>query len=197
MHKVHIFYLRDSIIDPDSYIAVISDMIKGEDGKQVYMYAFTDNKKYAKEFRRTRDMSKFVEKIYTMNDDVYRDFTSLYSDIDYYPQTIWTQKEIDGKNIGLTVNIGMTVIEYEQLTTFGENWIANLLTIPEDIVEFIDKVGFKNPYKKILNSVFFLDSYIADSIYPTEYVFDAEVRIDELELFVKLFSNVIKKDNKK
>jgi hypothetical protein len=88
--KVYLFYLIDSTISADKYPAldaiatdtnfILDDLIThNSDGYDSMLYAFTPSKSIAKEFKLSRDMSKFITLELNMPKEAYEEFSDTYT----------------------------------------------------------------------------------------------------------------------
>lgn len=75
--KVYVFYLKDGNYKFKS-LQYIAEAIIERSG--LILYAYTYRKSDAKVFREERDMSKFIEKKYDLNENDLDDFVSSYAD---------------------------------------------------------------------------------------------------------------------
>ena len=88
MKKVTLFYLIDNDITYPKYPAIdsiinntnndIDSIISHKNGYDTLLYAFTPEKRIAKEFKLSRDMNKFISIDLNMSDDTYEDFVDEY-----------------------------------------------------------------------------------------------------------------------
>ena len=69
--KVYCFYLYGKDINSKKYPAISDDKIIYANGLEYTLYSFTNEKRYANIFRKSRKKEIFIEKIIYMDKEVY------------------------------------------------------------------------------------------------------------------------------
>lgn len=196
--KIYCFYLVRKFINTNVYKGVYSDDVESIDGKEIALYAFTPEKESAKYFRKTRQMDLFYEKVLEMNREEYNEFCDDNKAYLLEYHTFNTKSIINNKYNVLMAYVLCTTIESDCILYYKEDYVLEILSdiLTDEFTEILSKIKFKDKIEKKLNDIFLL-SEIMNKVYPLEDInYDLFV-IDELSLYIKLFSNTLKTNKKK
>lgn len=205
--KFYCFYLtgikRDYI---KRYKGITADSINGftfydNNKKAISLYAFTDKKKIRDTFISTRDMDLFYYKTITIDDE-----DEINKFIDENANYILEFREVTTKIIDkfeiyrdARTDVLCTNLEYDNITIDREeNFVelsGDLLNklIYDDICNVLILHSLQEKLHICLFDVLELDNLIPQ-VYPYEdYPPGTYVNIDELNLFIRLFGNTLKK----
>ena len=193
--KIHLFYIIKNNIDLNKYHAVYLEKLQEIGDLTVALYAFTPEKYVAKDFKKLRKKKLFFEKVVDMEREEYEEFCDDNEDalIEYHAFN--TKKlESDGKYHCREVVMLATRAEYDSILFYKEEYVLRVLseTLDDKTMEFIDKHHFKKKLENIMNEYFIYDS-VVNRIAPLEDLNMDEFIVDDLALYIKLFSNTFKK----
>lgn len=189
---VYCFYLLDKEeITPEKYPGVISDTVSIENGFFFSLYAYTKEKKLRNHFKKTRDMTKFIEKVIYMEPKTYEEFMDQYSEYILESHSILTKQKIDGVYTKTMANLKCTSIEFEDITTLKDFYISdifgNSLNLP--MILMITNNVFQKKLMEALVDILGVDSLITDWVVPMEEITRHTDEVDELSLYIELFAN--------
>ena len=193
MKKVYCFYLVVDEEEVDDYHACDEYDWKKISPLAIILYAFTPDKEMAKYFRNTRNMKKFYEKVYKFETSAeYNDFYNKYNHyiLEYHG---FVSKKIENGIYKSTMeNIICTAGEAGCILYYKEEYLIDELeqVLTDPVIEMLTKVKFKDKLSKILNDLFLLSS-VCNKIEPLEDINYDELNIDELSLYIRLFSNTL------
>ena len=219
--KVYLFYLIDSTISADKYPAldaiatdtnfILDNLIThNSDGYDSMLYAFTPSKSIAKEFKLSRDMSKFITLELNMPKEAYEEFSDTYT-YALIENHMLVSSYLDNSGIIRAKNIVMHIPLFESsvVISYIPSIRDDICVIFEEMILTIQDIRHKsiyaygalNSYLKILNKD------IADSLtnlglkdvfyeYAGMEIGDEDdvapfsvIGIDTLQIYCMLFSN--------
>lgn len=196
MKKVYMFYLSLPEIDSKEYKGVLSDYIiksiVSGNNNDVALYAFTPCREFRDYFNKTRDMTKFKEVLHVMEDDEYEEFYDENKTIaiDYHGFNV---KKIRDNIYNMDYESMLcTEVEADYILYYREEYIMYYLSriLDDEYFEYIGKRKFKSKIWKVLVDIFLYED-IVYKIAPMEDVNIDTVIIDDLSLYIKLFSNTL------
>ena len=192
--KVYCFYLIQNRIDTNKFKGVFSDDIYELNGKEIALYAFTPEKESRKYFIQTRDMDIFYEKVIEMDRKDYEEFCDENKAhlLEYH--TFNTKKIIDKKYSVYMAYVLCTTVESDCILYYKEDYVFSIMSdiLTDEVIEYLSTVRFKKKIRKVLDDTFLLSELI-NKVYPLEDINYDVLNIDEISLYVKLFSNTLKK----
>jgi len=190
---VYCFYLIDCYDNQDDYPGIISDTIEYVNDRSAYtLYAFTDNKEYAKEFRATRSRDIFREKRITISG---LDFENMLENMSGYileNHQVKTKVRKHGNTYLGICELLCTSAEFDAITVLQDYYVRELLSDSfNTIFDIVMHQFVKDDLLKVLEIFFGIDDFVYDQVYPYEMMSSRiNVKdIDELELFILLFKN--------
>ena len=196
--KIYCFYLIDDEITVDKYIGVKADTINRMGNKDYSLYAFTPEKSVRDEFISFRDMDKFYEKVINIERCDYEDFCEDNGDYLLEYHTVSTKTIENGVYKSTNVLILTNAIEADTIIFYSEQYLLEILSenLTETNFYTITSIKFEDKLNKILLNTFYLGT-ILDTYYEINDNIP-EIKIDQLSLFITIFSNTfnnkIKKD---
>lgn len=191
--KVYCFYLVKDEISRSEFPGLNSEYISSINGKEIALYAFTPNKKVAKDFSKSRSHELFFRKILTMTKEDYIDYCDEYNDCLLEPHTYNTKVIYDGCFHTKSIMMYSTMNESDCIIFYKEEYIMNYISRILDNQYFEDMKGvvFKRKIKEILDDVFLYES-IVNKIAPMEDINYDNFVIDDIALYIKLFFNTFR-----
>ena len=196
MKDIYCFYLVKTHIDINEYIGVKADTINESDTHEYSLYAFTPDVNIASLFMKMRDMDIFYYKVIKIDKDEYEEFCSEHEDYLLEYHLFITKGITDGKYSVNNEYVLCTKSESESIIFYGESHLFNIL----DDDWYINKsygiieLDFNKKLSKVLNKYFYYDDMINICKEITEEMYGY---IDQLALFIRLFSNTLNKKWKK
>ena len=192
--KIYCFYLVKNKIDVNDYPVLYKDDVIQLDGKEVALYAFTPEKDSELYFLETRNMDIFYEKIINMDREEYEEFCDDNKErlLEYHA---FNTKSIINKKVHVMMTYVLcTTIESDCILYYKEEYALDYVSdiLNDEMLDILSTIRFKKKVRKALNDIFLL-SEIKDKIYPKEDINYDLLVIDEISLYVKLFSNTLRK----
>lgn len=186
--KVYYYYLKASSTDRDTFPGIPYDT-PGD--QETVLYAFTENKKYAKEFKRQRNMKLFTEVVHEIDD--YEDMQAFVNDfldcyLDY--NKFHNMYEKDGIIISKDISILSTNSEYDVISVGSEEYIGRTV-FKSDSLD-LRNIEFNDEIETALETLDF--RYALESVYPSEGLNYDILTVNEFEIFVRFFGNTFRKD---
>ena len=138
------------------------------------IYAYTENKKYAEAFRKTRDMDMFDERTY--HDSVLKTFSKkcpekrlisyTLSSYDYQKKTPISEKIIMTKEERAYVQ---KIQNLEDLGSalYPSRWIEPCI-FKDKYYNVLDRSGYVDLYEELWSSIYYSDAVIFNSLKPNE-----------------------------
>ena len=160
------------------------------DKDMAILYAHTNNKEYAKEFKNIRDMNQFVLKEDKMTESEYDLFSIKHSKYRLIEGGFYT---LDTKDYGRreTVNLVCTVLEEEKtcLTTIEK-------IFKENFVRFVDYSWLNDNYIYLLDDILYTKFYHFYKNDKIELMLSPHIGIicDELKVFLNYYGHTFKVD---
>lgn len=196
--KVYLFYLIGEKINNVfiDFLGVKQDDIRMIQGKEYSLYAFTNKKEYKNEFKDTRNMEIFYQKTLEMDEYEFDIFSESRSEYLLDKKKLKTKNIKDGVVCSTSVDILCTSIEYDQVTIYKEDNFNDVIS--DRLTEFFYEESLDDKLLKIMNDklkydlseVLLLDDLLP-SVFPYEEYPNESVVIDEIALFIALFSNIL------
>lgn len=195
--SVYLFYIVDTSFSHHKYPAVDINDVKWNGKYGNTLYAFTPKKDLAKMFKDMRDPKKFICQKVKMNASQYENFNRKYfrrmlSDFPY--KTNFINKE--GYFVEKSRNILSTEREHDEVQENGIDYIMDVIDfMPPDSIRFIkylienDEV-FHKKYINALGYILAVEDFVRDTYYPADI--ESSPNIDQVSLYLKLFSNTFK-----
>lgn len=192
--KVYCFYLVDNEISCSEYRGVIADTVGMLNGKDYTLYAFTQNKEFAKFFKDTRDMNKFIYKEIEIDDfDEFLDNYDSYL-IEYH--SVRTKTIESGKEMISSIEFPMTKIESDFILFYSDNYFVDLvdsgISYNSEVLSMLKYKLFKKSITKALDTINFYGVF-TDIITPSDIPYDGMFCIDQWSMYFKVFGNTLKK----
>lgn len=207
--KYYVFYLRKehckkiqsgnfTLSDPPVVKRVIESL--GYVGMNYKLYAVTESKRYAKIFRKTRNMEYFIEREIYVEDgekQEFDDITEEYRITDASFSTALWDEENNHQVVG-TLHFPVPIMEHDLIEMWG------YVDISEEIMEtdsetdhFLSNLAFYSPDFKIFRDDFRSDLYDAGidilllSAFPTdssmEFDWSDLMLLNEYRLYIRIF----------
>lgn len=191
--KIYCFYLIKTELSNVEYPGIVQEEIFSIENIQCVLYAYTPNKEFKDLFIKMRNMKIFFEKNINLDKEEYENFYNNHKSqlLEYH--SFNTKRVINNRYIPKPILVLSTLIESDHVLFYGEEYIDNILSdiISEDIIDYLNKHPLKESIMKVLNDVFIYDE-IVNKIYPMEEINYDLYMIDDLSLFITLFSNTFK-----
>ena len=207
--KYYVFYLRNehckkiqsgnfTLSDPPVIKRVIESL--GYVGMNYKLYAVTESKRYAKIFRKTRNMDYFIEREIYVEDgekQKFDDMTEEYRITDASFSTALWDEENNHQVVG-TLHFPVPIMEHDLIEMWG------YVDISEEIMEtdgetdhFLSNLAFYSPDFKIFRDDYRSDLYDAGidilllSAFPTdssmEFDWSDLMLLNEYRLYIRIF----------
>ena len=192
--KVYCFYIVKNHISPKEYKAVMKDDIFKIGNNDCALYAYTPEKSSELYFISTRDMNLFFEKVIEMSRDDYEEFCEDHKEqlLEYH--SFVSKKIVNNKYKSYNFQMLCTLLESDHILYYKEEIVMNYISdlFNDDIIDYINYHPFKKYIEKILDEFFLYDT-ISTKICPMEDINYDNFMIDDLSLYIKLFSNTFKR----
>ena len=194
--KVYCYYLVRDNISVEEFPATLPSIVQSEsvDGKDVVLYAYTTDKNDAEMFENTRDMSLFYKKVLNLTESEFYRFSDDLTELTFYEATLMTKKKYNGIERSQKTLVYCTMYEYIKITYTKSAIIRKVF---RDLTpEYISNgFLFNDNLRESLNYLLYED-ILEESLMPLDdslhFNYD-EFIIDEFSLFIRLFSNTLKK----
>ena len=132
MHKVFLFYILASALESLRNISMIkTDNIVTYDSKLnkfISLYAFTDNKKFARRFKKERNMKFFETKIIYLDDNEYIDFCKLHNAQELDTFDLLGKKYYNNKEHDIHIQVLSISNELDNIIYYPEDTITSIMT---------------------------------------------------------------------
>ena len=196
--KIYLFYLIKTEISNTDYPAINIDEIVGLEEKECVLYAYTPKKEYAKLFIEMRNMKLFFEKVIDMENDEYELFYNSHISqiLDYH--SFNTKKIVNGVYIPEQILVLCTMLESDHVLYYTEEYVDNIISgvLKEENIQYLLDHPLNKELDNILNDIF-IYSDMVNKVYPMEEINYDSYMVDDLSLFIILFSNTFKKGKHK
>lgn len=191
--KIYCFYLVRKHISPKKYKAVIEDEIVSIGDNECVLYAYTPEKSSETQFLSTRNMELFFEKIIDMNREDYEYFYDHHTDQVLEFNTFNAKKIEDGRYKSYSTQVLSTRAEADHILYYKEELVLDIISdfLPIQLIDYLELHPLKKKLRHILND-FFLYSDIISKVHPMEDINYDTFIVDDLSLYIKLFSNTFK-----
>lgn len=191
--KVYCFYLIKDEINPREFHGVCKEYIRQYDGYEAALYAFTPSKESEAFFLQTRKKNLFFEKVIQMDREEYDDFCEENKEclIEYH--TFNTKKIVDGKYRTESIMMLCTLAESDCIIFYKEEYVMNIISdiLDDNYFELIDRVHLKPKLQRLLNDMFLYENLVC-MVTPLEDLNYDTILVDDLALYIRLFSNTFK-----
>ena len=192
--KIYCFYLVKKEIDTSKFLGVTTDKITFIGNNECALYAYTPAKESEIYFLETRNMDIFFEKIIEMDREDYEEFCENNKDqlLEYH--TFVTKNIEHGVYKSKSIQILTTLIESDHIIFYKEEIVMDMISnlFLYDMLDVRKTLPFKKSIKKVLNEYFIYEELLY-KVYPLEDMNYDKIFIDDLSLYIKLFSNTFKK----
>jgi len=189
--KVYLFYICDR--EMSDYYAVLPDTVNEDEGLVYALYAYTNSKKDANLFKRTRKKDIFYTKEVKMSKNKYEKFLDQHPDqalsCHYFTGTSVSDKKIKPYQYPLL----STVIEYETVSYHGYDYILEELSVLSDEYLENSKKIFKPYIHHILKETIIKQFEVIYTM-PIDDDYENYFTINELEVYMYLFGNTYTKE---
>lgn len=192
--KIYCFYLVKKHISTNKYKAILKTDIENVGGNECVLYAYTPDKSSRLYFITTRNMDLFYEKVIEMSREEYEDFYEEHTEQVFEQYTFISKKLVDDSFKSYTSLMLCTRAEADCILYYKEEQVMEYLTnlLDDDIISYLETHPFKSKLKYVLDE-FFLYTDIMAKVHPMEDINYDNFTIDELSLYIKLFSNTFNK----
>ena len=147
------------------------------------LYAYTDNKSYAKEFESVRNMDVFVKKKAKL---VSSDINILALE---YQSRMLTKKSLytfNENGIGISIKMIMTMVEYISVSNMSTSFVYNLSQLC-----WTSPLIFNDKYQSMLDILGY--TFMNATLSGKFKKFDLfNMKVDQLSFFLDLFSDTLK-----
>lgn len=192
--KIYCFYLVRKHISPKKYRAVLKEDIVDIGGNECVLYAYTPEKSSELYFLATRNMEIFFEKVIEMDRQDYEDFYEDHQDQVLEFNAFNSKRIVDGKYSSYTTQLLCTRMESDLIVYYKEELVIDYMTglMDDNIIEYLSCHPFNKQLAYVLDE-FFLYTDIMMKIHPLEDINYDRFIVDDLSLYIKLFSNTFKR----
>ena len=195
--KVYCFYLIKNEIEVREFHGIVKDDIHRLYDKDIALYAFTPSKESEAFFLETRDNTLFFEKIVEMTHEEYEEFCEEHKEclIEYH--SFNTKKIINGKYKVDSLMMLCTLAESDCIIYYKEEYAMKIISdiLDDQYFNLIEGKSFNKKIKRILDKMFLYED-ILSKVNPLEDINYENFIVDDVALYVKLFSNTLKKGYK-
>ena len=191
--KVYCFYLVKNKIDTLEFIAIDSEDVVNSGDKDIALYAYTPEKESREYFLKTRNKNLFFEKVIELDKEDYIEFCDTHKSqlLEYHAFT--TKTLVNGNHMSMMMYLLCTTSESDCILYYKEDFTMNVISeiLTDEFLELLEKVKLKKKIRKALDDIFLL-SEVMTKVFPLEDINYENLTIDELSLYIKLFSNTFK-----
>ena len=184
--KLHCFYLKSDKVDLDKFKGLPYDPHVKDN---MVLYAYTENKENAKEFMRQRNMKIFKYKVEHIDKSKYKYFFNN-AICEYLDYNLFVSEAVkDGVIHSELTKVLSTNNEYDYTINEMEGYIQQTIFNNEEDISIFE---FNEELESALEVLDFRELY--NLVYPIESINCEMVKVNELELFVRFFSNTFTKE---
>lgn len=186
--KVYCVYIHDNELDIKKYPAIPDTNITIHGDKEYSLYGFTDNKKYAKKFMRTRRDDLFFMKVITMDKEDYKKFRekSECCEIRY---GAFTKKIIDDSIIKPELELVLcTEMEYDIIMWDGLGYLNKIYDNVHQTMTYLSAKDFNYTIYNVLVNDFMYEEFL-DWLSNLDMIELNLFEINTLELYFHVFGN--------
>ena len=191
--KVYCFYLIKNKIYTSEFKGVYKEDIVNSGSKDIALYAFTPEKESRNLFLKTRNNELFFEKVIDIDKEDYIEFCDTHKGqlLEYH--TFQTKEVVNGNYMSMMAYILCTTHESDCILYYKEDYTMDIMSgiLTDDFLDILEQVEFKKKIRKALDESLLL-SEVVSKVAPLEDINYDSIIIDELSLFIKLFSNTFK-----
>ena len=138
-------------------------------------------------------MNLFFEKVIDIDKEDYIEFCDNHKGqlLEYH--TFQTKEVVNGNYMSMMAYVLCTTHESDCILYYKEGYTMDILSdiLTDEFLDILEKVKFKKKISKALDNHLLL-SEIASKVSPLEDINYDSFMIDELSLYIKLFSNTFK-----
>lgn len=192
--KIYCFYLVKKHISPKKFKAVLKDDIVSIGDNECVLYAYTPEKSSETNFLSTRNMEIFFEKIIEMSREDYEEFFENHMDQVLEFNVFNSKRVVDGRYKSCPTHVLCTRAEADSILYYKEETVLDYLSdfLPDSMIEFLIYHPLNKKLRNIMNELFLYND-IVSKIRPMEDINYDNFIVDDLSLYIKLFSNTFKR----
>lgn len=192
--KIYCFYLVRKHISTKKYKAVLQEEITMIGDNECVLYAYTPEKSSELYFLATRNMEMFFEKVVEMDREDYEDYYEEHKEQVLEFNAFNSKQLIDGKYKTYSTQLLCTRAEADLILFYKEDLVMEYISALMDdrILEYLSTHPFNKHLSYILDE-FFMYTDILSKIEPLEDINYDNFMVDDLSLYIKLFSNTFKR----
>lgn len=185
--KVYCFYLYGKDINSKKYPAISDDKIIYANGLEYTLYSFTNEKRYANIFRKSRKKEIFIEKIIDMDKEQYEIFKENNLQFVISQYLYQTKKVVNGVITTDVTFIVSTQLEYDIMCFDAQYYLSRLFDKVCEGLAGIEPAAFNDTISNILmNTFMFYD--IIDWLNMIDNIPES-MRANTFALYFYVFSN--------
>lgn len=189
--KIYCFYIfsHENLSD---YYGVLGKEINRNDGIEYSLYAYTDNKEYAKLFEKSRKKELFFKKTFHMSKKEFVCFENNYGEHKLFDYSYRTNFCVDGIYKLNYIRILSTGIEYDTIALGGNQFFDELLGKISESVRILKRGVIKEVYSNAIEEYFDFETYLPFLDGPTEDLPFLPFNLNQLEIYREIFGNTFK-----